>query len=162
MDSDILNNQLFSFKQGLPYSHYNGKQNKSFNVFYGVETEKVFDVIFRGSDAFKKKMFYAVWNWCENQLFFSDKVTTEAKQLSRILLDNWVKGAYMSSGVILMDLNTIPDPTMPIETGVNKLMDGDRLYGNWLRLRLVGNPADNSKYCELLGIEIISSPFEQS
>lgn len=162
LDADILNNQMFSFKQGMPYSHYNGKQNKSFNVFHGVETEKVFDVIFRGSDAFKKKMFYAVWNWCENQLFFADKVTTEAKQLSRILLDNWVKGAYMSSGVILCNLNSVPDPTMPIATGPNVLMDGDRLWGNWIRVRLVGDPSKNPDYCEILGIDIISSPFEQS
>lgn len=162
LDADILNNQMFSFKEGVPYSHYNGKQNKSFNVFHGVETEKVFDVIFRGSDAFKKKMFYAVWNWCENQLFFADKVTTEAKQLSRILLDNWVKGAYMSSGVILCNLNSVLDPTMPIATGPNVLMDGDRLWGNWIRVRFVGDPSKNSDYCEILGVDFISSPFEQS
>ena len=162
LDGDILNNQMFSFMKGVPYSHYNGKTTGSFNVFHGVETEKVFDIVFRGSDAFKKKMFYAVWNWCENQLFFSDKVTTEAKQLSRILLDNWVKGAFMSSGVILCNLNSVPDPTMPIATGPNVLMDGDRLYGNWLHVRLVGDPSKNADYCEILGVDIISSPFEQS
>lgn len=162
LDGDILNNQMFSFMKGIPYSHYNGKTTGSFNVFHGVKTEKVLDIIFRGEDPSKKKMFYAIWNWCENQLFFSDKITTEAKQLSRILLDHWVKGAYMSSGVVLMDLNTIPDPNMPTETGPNVLMDGDRLYGNWLRIRLVGDPSKNSDYCEILGIEVISSPFEKS
>lgn len=162
LDGDILNNQMFSFMKGIPYSHYNGKATGSFNVFHGVETEKVFDIIFRGSDAFKKKMFYVIQNWCENQLFFSDKVTTEAKQVSRILLDHWYKGAYLSTGTLLCDLNSVPDPTMATETGANVLMDGDRLWGNWIRLRLVGNPADNSKYCELLGLDIISSPFEKS
>lgn len=162
LDGDILNNQMFSFMQGVPYSHYNGKQTGSFNVFHGVETEKVLDVIFRGQDAFKKKMFYIVTNWCENQLFFSDEITTEAKQKSRLLLPHWYKGAYMSSGTLLCDLNTVPDPTMPTETGPNVLMDGDRLWGNWLRLRLIGDPSKNSDYCEILGIEVVASPFEKS
>ncbi len=162
LDGDILNNQMFSFMKGMPYSHYNGKTTGSFNVFHGVETEKVLDVIEHGADAFKKKMFFVVQNWCENQLFFSDEITTEAKQKSRLLLPHWYKGAYMSSGTLLCDLNTVPDPTMPIETGANVLMDGDRLYGCWMRIRLIGDPAVNSKYCEVLGIEVVVSNFEQS
>jgi len=162
LDGDILNNQMFSFMKGVPYSHYNGKTNGSFNVFHGVETEKVIDVIFHGADAFKKKMFFVIMNWCENQLFFSDLITTEAKQTSRLLLPHWYKGAYMSSGTLLCALNSVPDPTMAIQTGANVLMDGDRLYGNYLRLRLIGDPAFNSKYCELLGLEFIAAPFEKS
>ena len=162
LDGDILNNQMFSFMKGMPYSHYNGKTTGSFNVFHGVETEKVLDVIEHGADAFKKKMFFVVQNWCENQLFFSDEITTEAKQKSRLLLPHWYKGAYMSAGTLLCDLNTVPDPTMPIETGANVLMDGDRLYGCWMRIRLIGDPAVNSKYCEVLGIEVVASNFEQS
>lgn len=162
LDGDILNNQMFSFMKGMPYSHYNGKQNKSFNTFHGVKTEKVFDVIAHGEDAFKKKMFYVITNWCENQLFFSDDITTETKQKSRLLLPHWYKGTYFSSGTLLCDLNTVPDPTMPTATGPNVLMDGDRLYGCWIRIRMVGDPAFNDKYCEILGIEVLAAPFEKS
>jgi len=159
LDGDILNNQMFSFMKGIPYSHYNGKQNGSFNVFHGVETEKVFDVICHLEDASKDKMFFVITNFCEDQLFFSDDIRTSAKQFSRLLLDHWYKGAYSSSGPLLCDLNTIPDPNMPVATGVNKLMDGDRLYGGWIRIRLVGDPSKNSAYCEVLGIDILGVPL---
>jgi len=160
LDGDILNNQMFSFMKGISYSHYNGKQTGSFNVFHGVETEKVLDIIFRGNDPAQDKMFYVITNLCEDQLFFSDKITTNTKQLSRLLLAHWYKGAYSSHGTILTDLNTIPDPTMPVETGVNKLMDGDRMYGEWIRVRLIGDPAVNSKYCEILAIEVLAADFK--
>lgn len=162
LDGDILNNQMFSFKEGIPYSHYNGKQNKSFNVFHGVETEKVLDIIYRGQDPAKKKMFYIITNYCENQLFFADLITTESKQVSRSLLEHWDKAAYLSLGTLLCDLNSISDPNMPIETGVNKLMGGDRIYGEWLRVRLIGDPSVNSKYCEILAIDVLSSNYEKS
>lgn len=160
LDGDILNNQMFSFMKGIPYSHYNGKQTGSFNVFHGVETEKVVDIIFRGKDPAQDKMFYVVTNLCEDQLFFADKITTNTKQLSRILLAHWYKGAYSSNGTILCNLNSVPDPTMPTETGVNVLMDGDRIYGEWLRVRLIGDPAVNSKYCEILGIEFLAADYK--
>lgn len=162
LDGDILNNQMFSFMKGVPYAHYNGKTTGSFNVFHGVETEKVLEPIFNGEDPFKKKMFFVITNWCENQLFFADEIITEAKQKSRLLLPHWYKGAYMSSGTLLCDLNTVTDPTMPIETGPNVLMDGDRLYGCWIKMRLVGDPAVNSEYCEILGIEVTAANLEKS
>lgn len=162
LDGDILNNQMFSFMKGVPYSHYNGKQTGSFNVFHGVETEKVLDIVYHGQDVTKKKMFFTITNWCENQLFFADNITTEAKQLSRLLLEHWRKGAYLSVGAFLTDLNTIADPNIPIATGANKLMDGDHLYGCWIRIRLVGDISKNSKYCEVLGIEVLDSNYEKS
>lgn len=162
LNGDILNNQMFSFKEGKSYSHYNGKQNNSFNVFFGVQTEKVIRIVFRGEDAFKKKMFMAITNWCENQLFFADEIRTEAKQFSRLLLAGWDKAVYFSIGAFLADLNSIPDPNLPDETGANKLMDGDRLTGCWIDIRLIGDIDKNNAYCEILGFDVLAVPYENS
>lgn len=159
LDGDILNNQMFSFMKGIPYSHYNGKQTGSFNVFHGIETEKILDVIFH-DDSTEDKMFYVVTLMCEDQKFFSDDIRTNTKQFSRLLLEHWYKGAYSSFGTLLCNLNTIPDPTMPVETGANVLMDGDRMYGEWIRVRLIGDPAVNSKYCEILGLSFLAADYK--
>lgn len=161
LDGDVLNVQMFTFKQGLAYSHYNGNKNDSYNVFYGVETEKVLRLIYN-TDAFAKKMMLVVTMYCANQKFFSDKIFTEAKQESRLLLAYWEKAAYFSYASFLCDLNTIPDPNLPAETGINKLTDGDKLYGCWIDMRLVGDPAVNSKYCEILGITVQAFKYEKS
>jgi hypothetical protein len=161
LDGDILNVQMFTFKKGLPYSHYNGKTNTSFNVFYGVKTEKVMRLVY-AQDPFAKKLFLISTVYCEEQKFFSDRIITEAKQESRILLANWEKEAYFSYGAFMCDLNTIADPNLPVATGANKLTDGDRLYGNWLDIRLIGDPSVNDKYCEVLGITVLAVKYENS
>ena len=159
LDGDILNVQMFSFKNGLPYSHYNGKTNTSYNTFYGTPCEPVLRFVFTGEDAFAKKMFLTASLYCENQLFFADKIITEAKQESRLLLSQWNKAAYFSYATFLCNLKSIADPNLPLQTGVNKLFDGDKLYGNWIDVRLIGDPKDTTKYAEILGIVISSFKY---
>lgn len=153
LDGDILNVQLFMFKNGLPYSAYNGKTNSSYNKFFGVQCEKVFTPVYN-TDPTAKKMFLTITLFCENQKFFSDKVVTEAKQVSRILLEHWYKAVFFSYAPFLCNLNSVPDPNMPVETGANVLLEGDMAYGNYAEIRLVGDPTDAEKYCEILGISI--------
>jgi len=161
LDGDILNVQLFSFKNGLPYSHYNGKTNTLYNIFYGVQCEKVLRFVYN-TDPFAKKMFLAMTLYCENQKFFADLITTEAKQESRLLLEQWQKAVYFSFATFLCNLNSISDPNLVRETGINVLFDGDRLYGNWCDIRLIGDPKDAGKYCEILGITVESFKIEKS
>ncbi len=161
LDGDILNLQMFTFKNGLPYSHYNGKVNNLYNTFYGVKCEKVLTPVYN-QEPFSKKMLLSITVYCENQLFFSDKITTEAKQESRLLLSAWDKRTYFSVATFLSDLKSVPDPNLKRETGINVLYDGDRLYGTWAQIRLVGDPKDIDKYCEILGIVIESFKIEKS
>lgn len=165
LDGDILNRQMFTFKQSVPWSHYNGTVNNSFNNFFGVQGEKVVTIIFNAKnlgDGFSKAMHLAISNYCENQLFFSDLITTEAKQVSRLLLSAWEKAAYFSFATFKCNLNSVPDINLPDETGKNVLMDGDRLYGSWITIRLVGDPKDNNRYCEILGFELKSFNYKDS
>lgn len=161
LDGDTLNVQMFTFKLGLAYSHYNGKTNTSYNVFYGVKSEKVMRLVY-AEDAFAKKLPLVVTLYCEQQKFFADRIITEARQVSRILLEYWEKEAYFSYGTFLCDLNTPPDPNLPVETGANKLTDGDKLYGTWVDIRLIGDPNVNDKYCEILGITVLAAKYEKS
>lgn len=160
LDGDILNVQLFSFKNGLPYSHYNGKTNNSYNVFFGIQGEKVLTPVYN-EDPMAKKMLLTMTLYCENQKFFADKITTEAKQTSRTLLDYWNKAVYFSFAPFLCNINSVPDPNLVKETGVNVLLDGDKLYGTWAEIRLVGDPKDVNKYCEILGLTISSFKIEK-
>ena len=161
LDGDILNLQMFTFKNGLPYSHYNGKVNNLYNTFFGVKCEKVLTPVYN-QDPFSKKMLLSMTLYCENQKFFSDKIITEAKQESRLLLEHWDKKLYFSVGTFLCDLKSVPDPNLPRETGINVLFDGDRLYGEWAQIRLVGDPKDIDKYCEIFGFTVESFKIEKS
>ena len=161
LDGDILNVQLFMFKDGLPYSSYNGKTNNSYNKFFGVQCEKVFTPVYN-TDPAAKKMLLTITLLCENQKFFADRVVTEAKQVSRILLEHWNKAVYFSYAPFLCNLNSVPDPNMPTETGANVLLEGDRVYGNWAEIRLIGDSKDAEKYCEILGVTIDAFKIQKS
>lgn len=158
LDGDLLNVQLFSFKEGLAYSHFNGKRNGPYNTFFGVKCEKVYWLVYN-EDPSVKKMLWALQVYCENELFFADQITTESKQLSRILKDHFTKAAYYSYAGFLCDQNTIPDPNMPVATGANKLLDGDKLFGTWAEIRLIGDPDKKDNYCELFGVVITAAKY---
>ena len=41
----------------------------------------------------------------------------------------------------------------------HEIFDGDKLYGNWIDVRLIGDPKDTTKYAEILGIVISSFKY---
>lgn len=157
LDGDLLNVQMFTFKNGQPYSHYNINKNNSYNVFYGVQCERVFRIIFNLAADTKKLMLSVIVN-CQNENYFSDQILTDSKQFSRLLLASWDKGDYFYAAAIQCDLNTTYDPNLPDETGQNKLLDGDKLYGEILDIRLVGQPDKIEQYSELLDVIVIAFP----
>ena len=157
LNGDTLNKQLFTFLLGQPYAHYNVNENNSFNKFYGVKCEKVFRTIFNLSPD-TKKMALSIAVYCQNEKYFSDQILTDSKQFSRLLLDAWNKGEYFYFAPFYCDLNTVADPNLPDQTGKNKLLDGDRLYGGYIDVRLVGEPAKMENYSELLDVIIFASP----
>jgi hypothetical protein len=159
LDSDILSNQFFAFKNGLAYSFYNVNTNKSFNNFFGVQCEKIFRTVSNiKPDA--KRLFLTAFVICTQEKYYSDLILTDSKQQSRLLLAAWSKGSYFYYAPFQCDLNTISDKNLPDETGKNKLMDGDKLYGSWLDIRLIGEPDKQDQYSELT--DVIIFDFQQT
>lgn len=151
LDSDILNVQLFSVANGIIYSHYNITSNGQYNIVYGTSVEKIVRQVVV-LDNFKKKRPLWVEVYCTQENYFSDKVLTDSNQRSRLLLSKWKKGEYFYSAPFGCDLNTNADSNLPLQTGVNKISDGDPLYGTIVDIRLVGEPSKQNMYSELTGL----------
>lgn len=159
LEGEKNDQQLFSFKYGIPYRHYTTSINKTYNNFFGIQCESSWKPVIV-MDGFKKKRPLAIAEYCKQGVFFSDKVTTETGQISRILISGWNQADYGFFAPFLCDINTLFDTNIPNQTGVNKLFDGNQLVGVWVEVRLISEPKISNKYfefqgiiCEVFGIE---------
>ena len=149
LESNILDLQLFSITDQNVYYHYSTGA-KTYNTVYGTEVEKVIRFI-SVLDKFKKKQPTFIEVYCAQSKYFSPLVKTDSNQESRILLDYFKQGLYLSAAPFLCDLNTPDDPNLPNQ---NKLLDGNKLFGSIVDITMVGDPSKNTEYSELLGFII--------
>ena len=161
LDGDLLNRNLFTFKGATAYSHYNVNTNNLYNTFYGVKCERVIDIV-ANKPVFKKKKWLSISNYCKQSLYFSDQIITEAGQLSYLYLDNFQKADFFSFAPFMCDINTPQDAALGVQINNNPLMEGNQLYGLWIRVRLIGEPSMDDKYSELFGIVIDSFDEEKT
>lgn len=151
LDGDILSNQMFTFKNSVPYAHYNVNKNNLFNTFYGVKCGRVFRII-GNSDPFKKKKYLVLSVYCKQSKYFSDKIVTETGQRSRMLLNNFEWAEYFSFAPFLCDTGTLNDSGEPNTQSL--LFEGNSLYGSYIEISLIGDPLMDDKYSELFGCTI--------
>jgi len=160
LEGELNDQQLFSFKNGIPYVHYSAISENGFGNFYGVPVGRIIEVVVNEDNLKKKKaLSTSVYS---HSLYFVDRILTEASQESWIPKEYWTQANFFWSAPLLCDLNTIEDPNRKSATGDNKLTDGDTLYGLWAKVRYVGVPEDNEKYTELTGVSIFVFPEEKS
>lgn len=152
--------QLFSFKNGIPYKHYSQDENKTYSRFFGIDTELVIRPV-AVSDGFVKKKFKNAQGYCK-QLYWSDQILSDSGQVTRLLKSRWKQGNFFWSAGILCDLNTPPDTNAPKQTGVNKLFDGNNMWGVICDVRFVCVAPESNKYSELTGFIIEFWDFEKS
>lgn len=141
--SGAMGDQLVSFRMGEAWLHH--KQNPTaitYNNFYGTNVEKVLQPIFNKNPEWQKR-FLALRVGCKEHLWFSDKINTQTGQLSEIPILAFEMIENYSEGEILCDQNTT-DPD-----GASPLIDGDSLYGNWIKVRMIGDPDFINNYCEI-------------
>ncbi len=101
--------------------------------------------------------------YCTQSLYFADRIVTGDNQLSRLLLSQWRKGEYFSYASFLCDLNTPSDPTnLPDQTGKNVLMDGNQLSGDFIQVRLVGEPDKDAEYSEIVAATLEANKVMKS
>jgi hypothetical protein len=160
LEGELNDSQLFAIANGIPYRHYS-VNNKTFNTFFGVTCNRVFRVLLN-IDSLKKKKPLSLGVYCKQGVYFADQVLSEAGQQTRMLISQWLEAEFGWYAPFLCDLNTLPDPNQPIQTGVNVLMDGNMLTGTWIDIRLIGDPSLDNQYTELEGICVSAFPSEKS
>ena len=160
LDGDILNCQMFTFKQGQPYSHLNVNTNNSYNTYYGVVCERVLEII-ANQPPFKKKKFNNLAVYCKQSKYFSDLITTETGQKSYLMLNDFQMALYFTNASFNQDINTPTDPNTP-EIDNKLITEGRPMYGEWMSIRLIGEPLMNDKYSEMLGVIVESVNFENT
>lgn len=158
LQSDVLNQQFFSFKNGIPYRNYTASAIKSYNTFFGVKCNRVLQVI-SVNDAFQKKVWKNIF-LISKTLYFSDKVTTESNQETRILKAFWKKGDFYYSAAIPANMLTISDANTPFRNN-NKLFEGDLMYGSYVEIRMIGDPDLDDQFTELYGLIVDLQPDEK-
>lgn len=156
LEGEINDQQLFSFKNGIPYLHYNTLPNKTYNTFFGVSCESIMEFII-AIDPFKKERPLAIGQYCKQSLYFADRVITETGQESRILIHYWLQANFGWYAPFLCNLKTLSDPNFKSATGDNALLDGDQLTGTWVKVRLVNRSLEYSEFkgvtVEVFGVE---------
>jgi len=160
LKGELNDQQLFSFKNGLPHYHYSAISENGWGSFYGEPVERIIEIVVN-QDNLKKKKSLCTSVYSHSQ-YFIDRILTEANQDSWVPIGYWTQANFFWSAPLLCDLNTIPDINRKNQTGDNKLTDGDTLYGLWAKIRYVGVPADNNKYTELTGLSVFVYPEEKS
>lgn len=150
LEGDIKDKQLFLFKDGKPYRQYNINNTNDFGKVFGEIVLSILKPVIV-IDNFVKKKPLSIGVLCKQSQFFSDEIKTETGQQSRILLAHWLQAEFGWYAPFLCDLNTLADSNLLIQTGANKILDGNPLVGNWISVRLVCKPEDATKYFELQG-----------
>jgi hypothetical protein len=153
LEGELEDKQFFSFIDGKPYIHSSVNNNSDYGKIYGVTCLPVVTVSVV-IDNMKKKKPLALGVFCKQSQYFSDKVTTETGQLSRILLDHFLQADFGWYAPFLCDLNTPLDSNIQNIQAEHLIFDGNTLTGNYILVRVVGNPAEATKYSELQGLTV--------
>jgi hypothetical protein len=156
LQGELTAQQLFSFINGSPYKHYS-TSGQGYGTVYGQKVVRVFEIV-GVIDGMNKKRFNVLSQYCKQSQYFCDRATTENGQETRILLGNWLQAEYGYYAPFYCDLNTPFSANRPKETTDLKITEGNVMYGNFIIVRLIGDPSKDDQYSELQGVIIQASP----
>lgn len=142
---------MFSFRNGEGWSHHEANSSGNYNNFYGIQCKKVIRIITNVSPEKEKRFLYNEV-YCKEHPFMVDRVITESGQISNIPVLQFDRRDTFYTAPYLCATNTPVDAFLPKPTGVNKLLDGDLLYGRWASTRYISLDDDDDKYCEVSAI----------
>ncbi len=150
--------QLLSFINGICYMHKN--VNVARCNFYGEQCKPYITALFNVENI-KVKKFLSTEVYSD-KLLYAPVVTTETGQVSRIPKEWFEKRETFFAAPFLCDINTNSDPNVPFLTNSTKILDGDYLYGTWLKaLFTVPDDLDGQTF-KLTAISINAIPSEKS
>ncbi len=157
-----LQKNFLSFKNGVPYIHHNSFINNvsppPYANYYGVQYLPRITFV-TNMEPERVKRFLWAEIYCDQSvavpgnfntsLFLADTITTDKGQLSRLLTPQWsIRDGY-NTACFLCDLNTPPDPNIPVQTGANVVTDGNPLIGRWMQMSIVVQSTYDGRYFEL-------------
>jgi hypothetical protein len=152
MEDDIFGAQLISFRIGEAWKHHKLiDPGTVFLNFYGTTVDAYVEVVFN-LDNTKVKNFLYNEVYCKQVQFYCDRILTESGQTSRLMPLWWEKRDKFWAADFKCALNTPTDTMLSQDTGAGALLDGDPLYGRWLKARYKVKSADRNKYWELTSI----------
>jgi len=152
--------QLFSFMKGMPYYYYTSNEAATFGTIFGQQVERVYDFIIT-AEIMKKQDPIGIQIYCKESGYFADLITTEAGQQSRILKEYFKQGKFMYFAPFLRDIKTFADNNLPAQIA-NPIVEGNPLFGEWVRVRLIGYPESNTVYSQLSGVIIFTNGDENT
>lgn len=162
MPGDIGGGELIAFKFASAWKHhFMNIANPSFNNFFGVQCESIFEFVFN-IDNTKSKFYMWLELYCKEVLLYADRIKTASGQLSRIMPLWWEKRDKFWAADFKCATNTVADTQLPVQTGVNALLDGDVLYGTWVRVRIRPQAKDRGKYFEFVSLICFMNGSEKS
>lgn len=150
-------NELITFAAGGIYFH-NGN-SKTTNVFYGVKTEQVIEIVCIGEEQ-KDKLFQSIAMDSRGAAYFIDSITTSNPQTYSYLPISYLKkkeGVFYAS--LLRNTNVYPNLNNPRESN---LIDGGSITGLWMKVRLVRDIRVIDSYSELNYLFLRYIPREKS
>lgn len=150
MEGQSKDLQFFLFADKI-YTHYSMTANKTYNIIFGTSVERVLRIC-SVLDGMQKKQFNNLTVFGK-YLYFADQVFTDSNQRSRILKAAFRQGDSYWSAPILCNLDTPADSNIP-ERFARNILDGQKMYGSFIDIRLIGNPQDNNIYTEITGFII--------
>jgi hypothetical protein len=139
--------EFITFAAGKPYYH-NSVNVADYCTFYGVQTERVEEFIINDSEDIVKIFQAIIINDSRLSWFVDRFVTSQENSFSYvpILYMNKAEGVHYSR--LLMDMNCYPSMN-PEESYRCMIFDGKRMFGNWGKFRIVGDPNQMNAYDEM-------------
>ena len=143
--------QLVSYAAGKPYLHSSG--NTSFCNFYGVQTEPVMLCVINDRPSDVKIFKFIVIDNNDVDLWIDLIYTDFTNSFSYLPVNKFVDKKTMEFGAFLMNMNGYPNPD-PKQLFRSGLVDGYRIYGNYMIIRMIQDLSLISSYNEINQIEV--------
>lgn len=154
MYGESRDTQFFSFKNAVAYSHHNAvTPNSNYLTYFGIQCIPVIGVV-SNIEITKVKSYIFNEVYCAEQLFVIENILTEMGQKSKLLEGAWEWGEGFSSAAYLCDTEFSTDP--------DSVINGDTLYGRWMKSTYIPEPGYKGKFFKLTAIISWVFPREKS
>ena len=140
--------QIFSFKNALPYAHHNAvDSNKTYLNYFGVQCFPIIGVVTNAGGT-ADKSFTNTDVYCKQVLFIMQHLETSMNQKSQVFEGQFNYNAGKYSAPYLCDIQN-HDGT---DSQDGSILDGDTLYGKWLKALYIPKPGYDGEYFVLTSI----------
>jgi hypothetical protein len=156
----VTGTELVAFTNGIPY-FLNSNNEKTFNTFFGIETDQVLTCSFN-FDPSKAKIMQSLIVESNNMGYFVDMIyTDDVNSFSYLPMAYWKRREGIWYSELQRNMNTYP-VNIDDNKVVSMLADGKRIFGTFMLARFVRDPNQRSGYNELNNIWVRFAGSEPS